>query len=471
MVDILQQGDYKIVLGDSLKADVEDVPTHIGVKYNWVPKEGFGDSLAIIKGSPENISLAYGADSGRYDYTGWVAEKPDRTHLALIYDRDQSAFVLEKIDASLEVNIQPGGSVSADQVKRHAQLARPRDVEDGGADHATTGHDLFDDGEDVQADATNPFDYRHFLEEAKEVTDKGTAQTGAGTPLAGGKTPLSGFSSPHGGHARGLQATTPSFGPLEIIDPVDKEIREWPDRRRQKGAKGAASRNKAGGRKKPTITKGKAATQPKSSQIKSQEIVVDSDSDGSTDASDRPSPVAVPARRAKGHTRNLSAVSVAEDDDSSAGSGSSPARKKERPVSRQSNADIDMPDADEEEDENAKYFQDDDEDEDQDADVDGLILDEEPTRVRSPSPDPIRAPKPIKPRKASMHKNHRPRSPSPPGDDMDMEGGIAAELEAELEAALGNAGDEDDDDNDNGVGLGIAVGGGDDDESDISEEE
>lgn len=462
MVDILQQGDYKILLGDSLKADAEDAPQHIGIKYNWVPKEGFGDSSASIKGSADNISLAYGADSNRFDYSGWVAEKLERAQLALIYDPEKSAFILEKIDASLEVNIQPGGSVSADQVKRHAQLKRPRDADEGGADHADTGRNLFDDDDQGEADANNPFDYRHFLEEAKEATDRVSTQTGAGTPLPGGRTPMTGFSSPHGGAA--LQASTPSFGPLEIIDPVDKEIREWPDRRRQRGGKMAASRNKAGARKKTAVTKAKTVSQPRSTQAISSEIVVDSDSDASADVSDRPSPVAAPARRGKNHARNVSTVSAANNDDSDADSGSSPAQRSDRPVSRQSHADIDMAD---EEDEDAKYFQDDDDDEDQDADVDGLILDEEPVRVTSPSPEPIKAPKPIKPRKASIHKSHRPRSPSPPGDDMDVDDGIAAELEAELEAALEDVGDDDDD---NGVGLGIAVGG-DDDESDISEEE
>ena len=501
MVDIHQPGDHKIVLGDSVKDEADVSLSHFGVKYNWIPKSGFENSDGTIKNLGGKWSLNYDDGESQYDYSGWLAAQQDSSpQLALFYDAEKSAFVLEKVAASLEMNMRSGTNLTSDQVKRHAKLERSQKAQDLETNAASA--DLTAQGDEGPADKKNPFDFRHFLEEAKEAAEKASHHGAGGrTPLPGGRTPLSGVASPllGAGHHPFQQANTPSFGPLEIVDATGKEMNEFPDRRRQKAVK--PSKSKAGATRKPqTTTKARTAQRSEQPKSLSKEVVVDSDSsdDASADMSDRPSPVAAPAvrRPTKTHQRNISNTSIpsivhdnngleTEDNTSTARpksgykinrdafrSGTNTpmlGQSTDRPESRQWNADIHMPDADEEEDEDMKYFQDDDEEEvDNNADVDDLVLDEG-LPARSPSPPPIQAPKPMKRRQSSILKQRRPRSPSPPRpqhDDLEDDD-IAKELEAELEKMQGV-----DEEDEGGVGLGIGMGGGgDDEEEDISEEE
>ena len=55
MVDIHKPGDYRIILGDSLK-DGHDSLSHIAVKYNWIPKTGFDNSSGNGKGGDKTLT-------------------------------------------------------------------------------------------------------------------------------------------------------------------------------------------------------------------------------------------------------------------------------------------------------------------------------------------------------------------------------------------------------------------------------
>lgn len=513
MVDIHQQGEHRITLGDSLK---HGALQHVSVKYNWMPKDGFSQNSGTIKGAKDDLKLSYQYDDSKYVYTGWLSEQPEDTpQLALFYDKQQSAYVLEKLAASLNMNIKSGTNLSSDYIKRHAQL--PRSHSNSGVNGNRNDSDgLFDDGEDELPDPSNPFDYRNFLKEAKEAAEKQSGRT----PLPGGRTPMSGFSSPLAAGGHSFSTTTPQFGPMEIKSSSQVTKEENSNRRRRKAA--TTTKSPASRKAQPT-SRPKTAAHMKHPQPLSQEKVLDSDSDddASADMSDRPSPATAPAKKPMTtHHRNVSSTSfasatqspriVVDDGGLEIDTGSPPhgARQRSyridpeafrsqtgtphlgrtthrsdfdhRSTSRYANPEVEMRDAEIEEDEAMKYLQDDDSDpgNDNNGDVDELILDDR--GAKSPTPPlspPIEAPKP-KRRRSSAVKSRRPKAPSPPplqqSNSMeDDDGGLAAELEAALEREqqeqemrMQGVVEEE-----GGVGLGIGTGGGQDDEEDISEEE
>ncbi|KAK5937338.1 hypothetical protein PMZ80_010344 [Knufia obscura] len=521
MVDIHQPGEHRIILGDSLK-DGANSSSRMSIKYNWTPKEGLNNSSGTIKGTKDDLTLSYQHNESKYDYEGWLSEQPEDTpQLALFYDKEQSAYVLEKLTASLNVNIKSGTGLSSDYIKRHAQLPKSQSESEANGNR-NDSNDLFDDGEDETPDPSNPFDYRNFLDEAKEAAEKQSSRT----PLPGGRTPMSGLSSPlpAGGH---LSSNTPSFGPIEIKSGSKNMPPETTDRRRRKAANATTTSTKpTSSRKAQTTTRPKPTTKTKQPQALLQEMILDSDPDSSDDASadmsDRPSPAsAKKPTETKTHHRNISAQSpriivdndASDDCDLEIDTGSPPpeTRKRnykidpsafrsgtgtpqlgrtaqrsgydQRPVSRGSNVDVDveMRDADEDDADKYKYLESDDEEPDHNGDVDELILDDGDgdgdTKPRSPTPPPVQAPKP-KRRQSSALKSRRPKAPSPPplqaSNSMeDDDGGLAAELEAALEREQAEQ-EMRMREEEGGVGLGIGVGGGgggQDEEEDISEEE
>ena len=177
MVDIHQQGDHRIILGDSLK---DGSSSHIGVKYNWIPKEGFNHSLGTVRGTKDDLRMTYDGGSTQYDYNGWISEQPeDAPQLALIYDQEQSAYVLEKLAASLNVNIKSGTNLSSDYISRHAKLSRSQHDLDVNGNNNDSG-DLFEDGEEGSPDPSNPFDSIRLRTSRFVVTVHRTGSTASG---------------------------------------------------------------------------------------------------------------------------------------------------------------------------------------------------------------------------------------------------------------------------------------------------
>lgn len=447
MVDIHQPGDYPILLGDSLKDDAPAASSHISLRYNWVPRSGLTGNTGKIKTTSDGVSLAYDRNGEALKYTGWVAERLDadqNPQLALFYDSSKSAFVVERLAATLDLNLNSGTNITPDHINRHSQIVKP------GAASQNANGDSFNEDEDESPDESNPFDYRHFLTEAKEAAEKATL-AGNRTPLPGGHTPMSGLSSPMGG-AHLLQSDTPQFGPVEIIDASHIEDGpEWGDRRHHFKN---ATKNKNARKTKAAATTARAKPKVSSSTKStsqpmplSNERVQSSDSD--SDSDDPPAPVAPPKPKQtkktppkkKTQPPARSPAIIVENDSDSGGleiqSGSPPPSLRKRgykidadafrsqtgtpaitrPVSSQSNADmdVDMPDADEEADGDADIDVDDEynkylaSDSDKDinsntrqntnTNVDDLILDDGSTSSPepAPAPAPARIPLPSKP--------------------------------------------------------------------------
>lgn len=454
MINLFQQGEHKIVLGDSLRDDNEQTHSHISIKYNWTPNSGFDTASGTIAAQDSDISIIQKDGTNDFGYSGWRSEHPDREQLALFWDTEKSAFVLEKVQASYEVNIESGTNITSDTIKRHARLEKPAHEQAG--DNANAP---------LKADASNPFDFRHFLEEAKQTA----ASNGSGkTPVPGARTPLNGTSSPSLGAHR---FRSPQLEATQITDGIPSRKTGGSGRRTQKASKPPS-------RTKPAVT-----AKPKaSSQALSSEKVIDSDS------SDEDNHVQDSSKPPKGHHRNTSNISISvtehNDDNNNDGLqivGESPPRsvpKKGYKIDRnafrstqgtpklgsssarpgQTSQDTVMHDADDASDaELERILEGNDND-----DVDDMSLDKPPEPVR-PSLKELKA---ARRRQSIAAKKQRVKEPTPPpalkqSDSID-EDEIARELEDALEEEFKN--------NDAGDGLGISQQAGD-DESDISEEE
>lgn len=446
MVDIHQPGDYPILLGDSLKDDASPSSSHISLRYNWIPRSGLENNKGKIKVTPDGVSLAYDRNGEALKYTGWIAERSDadqNPQLALFYDSSKSAFVVERLAATLDFNLHSGTNITPDHINRHSQIVKPGGTSTDPNSQNPNG-DRSDNDSDESPDKSNPFDYRHFLTEAKEAAEKASL-AGNRTPLPGGHTPMSGLSSPMGG-SHLLQSSTPQFGPVEIIDATHIEDGpEWGDRRHH--FKSATKNKTVRKTKAATTTRAKpktSATSKQQSQPKplSSERVQSSDSDSDSDTQPAP-PVPTPKPKQTKKTPpkkktqpppRSPAIIVDNENDSDSGgleiqSGSPPPstlRKRgykidadafrsqsgtpaiTRPVSSQSNADmdVDMPDADADDadgdidDEYNKYLASDSDEEmsntrrPTNADVDDLILDDGSTSSPEPAPVPAPAPAP-----------------------------------------------------------------------------
>lgn len=461
MINILQPGEHRIILGDSLKDDAEQTHTHVGIKYNWTPQTGFHGASGTLKADGENVWLKQQKGNEHYDYSGWQPEQPDAEQLALFWDSEKSAFILEKVQASYEVNIDSGTNVTSDTIKRHARLEKPTQQESGD-----------DNNDDQKADPKNPFDFRHFLSQAKLAS--GTNNAGGKTPVPGARTPMNGVSSPLLGAAR---FRSPQLGPAQITNDVPSQKSGLQGRGAQK-AKKPVSRP-AVSRRPLTSDRPKPPSQTQASQALSSEKVIDSDS------SDDEQPAQPSSKPLKTHHRNTSniSISVTEHNDDNGlliVGGDSPPRsvpksgykidksafrstqgtpKLGSSTVRTSHAseDVDMPDVDDIELERILEA-------DNNDDVEEIEL--EPEKTPEPVRPSLKELKAARRRQSASAKKQKVKEPTPPPamkqqDSID-EDEIARELERELA--------EDADNDDGGVGLGISEQAAN-EESDVSEEE
>ncbi|KIX99796.1 uncharacterized protein Z520_04432 [Fonsecaea multimorphosa CBS 102226] len=250
-VDPRQSGDYPIILGDSLKADAKAQDMFLNIRYNWQPKSGFDNisregRLTKAGGGDDRYHLDILSDGGdssaKYHYVGNKSashagepsegppedQQPTRS-LALVFDQSKSAFVLEAISASLDMNLKAApGIMSSKDARELPQLPPPGHGHQSStkqpaaaAAAANGGHAAAPSSSDDETppDPSNPYDFRHFLAEARENLEKSTtAAPGNRTPVPGGnRTPImSGTSTPVPPGNRFLP-TTPQSRPTSVV--------------------------------------------------------------------------------------------------------------------------------------------------------------------------------------------------------------------------------------------------------------
>ena len=468
VIDLRKPGDYPIVLGKSLQGS--DAADHLlGLRYNWQPKYGFGGSSTSLNSAKDGYSLTVNDTKDSKDpsfkYTGYDRPTAANTSesarsLALIYDKKESVFRLEVIDKSVELNLESTSSQTID-VRRHPKLPR---VAARSAGEKVNG-DSRQPADDDAPNPTNPFDFRNFLDEAKENAERPAQPAGSRTPIPGNRTPMSGYASPVPGATR-FKATTPQLS--EASSPVPRK-RKTDEHRAQKLASPI--------RQKPAQRKRKAVDEPR--EPLSKDRISDSD-DELSDTIVVKAPSAPLQSQHKGHSRNVSGNIgrspriVVNDGDLEIDMGSPPQEARGRPSSRIN------PDAFRSHtgtpvmgmSSNRKHFMEDvhmkeaHKDNSEDGDIEELELGS--PRTSRLSVHGSRSASIIEPRSSSAQE-HAPTPPNQVGDDDDDL--LAAELEAALEEDDKEAATAD---HAQGFGLGItgaAPKADDDDESEISEEE
>jgi len=200
LIDPSRQAEYPIFLGKSLSASWHN-PDHqlLNIRYNWKSKQ-IPQRQLITENRASSASYRLAVREGAsepYTYNGTVNPKtidPTTSDLALIFDKEKSAFVLESICKSLNFNL-----TSATTKPNIEQLPQLETVKSS-AKNAPTRQDEQDihDSDEDAADAGNPYDYRHFLAEARKDT------------IAGNTTPkpvTTGLASPTPGASRVLVAS------------------------------------------------------------------------------------------------------------------------------------------------------------------------------------------------------------------------------------------------------------------------
>src|SRR5277367_2195836 len=514
-IDPQRQAEYPVLLGESLRDNPGAKAQFFSLQYNWKPKNISAKQRTVITkadgqssgDAPYQLTIHEPAAEGKpYKYSGKVNKAPGQngsstsspsdqtTSLALVFNEEKSAFILEKISAALDFNLTSAPGQSRADVQAYPQLTSGDKSEECASTlRKLTSSSSNDDDDDDEPDAANPYDYRHFLEEAKANAEKGF---GNRTPIPGG---LSGLPSPVPAASRFRASSgpgTPLYKPVTFTPSTQMKKRKISDERAQDSRTGASTTTHKTTASKPK-PKPTSSTSSKPKPL-SKERISDSDEEiGDTITLSRPLPTGnarkqnnkPPAATARAGYAPSPRIEVDEAADLVIDMGSPPlpvARRRppgvDSPfaIARTINPGISLLDSpeeleeDEEEEQDAEGEPDDDlvvmdmsvdadvRMHDVDSDVEDLVL-------GSPAASTTRA--------ASVGVGVR-RVDVDVDADEDEDDELAAELEAALEnddedgEQGGGAGDR------GGVGLGISTGtggsgggAGGEDESEISEEE
>ncbi|OAP59436.1 hypothetical protein AYL99_06734 [Fonsecaea erecta] len=317
LVDPRQSGDYPIILGDSLKADAKAQDLFLNIRYNWQPKSGFDTRQSRLTKAGERflLDVSDGGDSaGEYQYVGKSlagpsgegASEDQPRSLALVFDPSKSAFVLEAISASLDMNLKAAPGMSSKEARELPQLPghAKSSTKQPSAANGHTGPAPSSD--DETPDPANPYDFRHFLSEARESLEKSTAAVpGNRTPVPGSRTPMSGTFTPAPAGNRFLP-TTPQARPTSVPATSSKASQQR-KKKTEDPPRGPA--------RAPATKASTKRDVPKSTKPLSKARVSDSDDDDDgADAPRAPAPKPPstaktrpnPPKAGKGHTRNVS---------------------------------------------------------------------------------------------------------------------------------------------------------------------
>lgn len=512
-IDPRRPGDYPIVLGDSLKGDSKSKDALLGIRYNWQPKSGFDSHESKLERSGDKYQLVIpDSDSDEYRYSGHLNSPDDASSsFALVFNRSKPVptFVLESLSTRLDMNLKSAPDLSSKEARNLPQLPTSQEssarAEQSNGDGGTSPY-----ADDETADDSNPYDFRHFLNEARENLEKATLQSGNRTPIPGSRTPMSGVSTPAAGVAGAsrAQATTPQFRPTPATSkptPQRKKKTEDISRgpSRPPATKPAAKRDHAKGG---------------SAQPLSKERISDSDEDDdedeplSTRPSSKPSAPAPkdtgksrPSHLAgKGHNRNVSANIgrsphiIINDDDLEIDMGSPPPESGRRrgrvdpemfrshtatPIAGHSSNAQSKPASRAVEEPRRSGHRDRDADvtmkdieagsSDEDGDVEEFELGSpRDKRLSVPHSGSVSRMEEDEDEEDDDHEHdaHRRRQPQPVHAPTPPAPITAYDDDDDLEAALEAALEEEDEDEGGGIGLGIGVSTQD-DESEVSEEE
>lgn len=342
--DPQRPGDFPVLLGDSLKGQSRARRQPVSVRYNWKPSLDTQHVRATITSSDSRSFVMKLAADGEtstdqvYSYKGVVSSdvsdgdggSPSQQSLALVFNKAKSAFVLEDISATLDFNLTSAPGKKDNDIRRLAQI-----------DHQNPKLFKFTNGlerespptsDEEEPDPDNPYDYRHFIAEAREQIESAPSATiGNHTPTPGNLTPANGSRSPAPGSSKFLNtsgSTTPRLPALPTSVPTSKK-RKVNDTSPARPA-GTAPRSHPGPASEKTSSASQQRSGPSHRKHLSKERISDSDDElsdaGTGAASDsaagpsksRPG-VGLGSRPRPGHLRSTSSQSASFSQAASAG--------------------------------------------------------------------------------------------------------------------------------------------------------
>ena len=199
LIDPSKSGRYPIIISEELLR--EDHPRkrqRVSVRYNHRPKS-LANQSATINSSKDGRNNSYTLSikdldgSGDYRYDG---RQQASNSLALMYHSEKQAFILDKIDTEFCFNLSstPSNKDASSLATQYPKLET--------GESAADAEDLFgDDAEeqsldDVPADPSNPYDYRHFLNRGGSPSPEPSLRSSPVPNHKFGSSPLLGSSSP-----------------------------------------------------------------------------------------------------------------------------------------------------------------------------------------------------------------------------------------------------------------------------------
>jgi hypothetical protein len=185
-VDLKTPASFNVRLGASILKE-DEKKRFRNVRYNHKPRSAQGATATskLLPGKQANASTLVVKDEGKeWSYTGRHTESEDM-YVLVLGGEGNKEVVLEKLDSSHAVNLvqTPDDDDKESLAKKHPYLTdNESDIDEDGI--------LGDEGdaEDAEPDASNPFDFRHFLKAVEEAPQREEpssqpSRSTAGTPL------------------------------------------------------------------------------------------------------------------------------------------------------------------------------------------------------------------------------------------------------------------------------------------------
>jgi hypothetical protein len=169
-VDLKATDSFNVRLGASiLKEDTQR--RYRNVRYNHKPRPAQGATVTskLLPGRPDRASTLVVEDEGKeWRYTGRNT-RGDGTYVLILGGGGNKDVVLEKLESSHAVNLiqTPNNDDQESLAKKHPHLT---DNESSNDEDGIIGDD--GDVDDPEPDASNPFDFRHFLKSVEEAQQR-----------------------------------------------------------------------------------------------------------------------------------------------------------------------------------------------------------------------------------------------------------------------------------------------------------
>lgn len=197
-IDPSHRANFPIIIGDDLLR--EENPRkrqRISVQYNYRPDGLNNETTSIITTNAtesDALTMLSKSEGEPKKYTFEGAQKVSSS-LALIYDQEKTAFVLDRIGTDCYFNLRttPSEKDVAKNIARYPQIGT---IESRVDTSNSDGKDENDDFENQSPDPDNPYDYRHFLNRKNSPPPQRSAQNSPRPDHAFNSSPLLRTTSP-----------------------------------------------------------------------------------------------------------------------------------------------------------------------------------------------------------------------------------------------------------------------------------